>query len=151
VSQVVIYIVTTVGGVAGAPSLSKLDKRFPVSQEQLIASNLAELGIRGHRGRHASLQLPPSSRYLRHRRWHNAAGAVQYFRQSYTFAGQQGRRHHSVKIVGKYGQLPLSFEANYGQTDEQVKFVSRTIAYSLFLTQACIDSRQCHSHKVLTE
>lgn len=30
--------------------------------------------------------------------------------------------------------LPLSFEANQGQTDAQVKFLARTKAYSLFLT-----------------
>jgi hypothetical protein len=30
--------------------------------------------------------------------------------------------------------LPLAFEANHGQTDDQVKFLSRTGAYTLFLT-----------------
>jgi len=33
-----------------------------------------------------------------------------------------------------YGKLPLSFEANQGQTDKQVKFLSRGNGYSLFLT-----------------
>ena len=33
-----------------------------------------------------------------------------------------------------YGKLPLSFEANHGQTDPRVKFLSRTGGYSLFLT-----------------
>jgi hypothetical protein len=33
-----------------------------------------------------------------------------------------------------YGKLPLSFEANRGQTDAQVKFLSRGRGYSLFLT-----------------
>jgi len=33
-----------------------------------------------------------------------------------------------------YGTLPLSFEANRGQTDPQVKFVARGSGYSLFLT-----------------
>lgn len=33
-----------------------------------------------------------------------------------------------------YGRLPLSFEANQGQTDPQVKFLSRQNGYSLFLT-----------------
>jgi uncharacterized repeat protein (TIGR01451 family) len=33
-----------------------------------------------------------------------------------------------------YGQLPLSFEANAGQTDKRVKFLSRGSGYSLFLT-----------------
>ncbi|MGB6385822.1 MAG: SBBP repeat-containing protein [Terriglobales bacterium] len=39
-----------------------------------------------------------------------------------------------AKIVEKYGKLPLSFEANQGQTDSRVKFLSRTGSYSLFLT-----------------
>lgn len=37
-------------------------------------------------------------------------------------------------MVQSYGRFPLSFEANQGQTDEQVKFLSRGNGYSLFLT-----------------
>jgi hypothetical protein len=33
-----------------------------------------------------------------------------------------------------YGQIPLSFEANQGQTDPQVNFLARGSGYSLFLT-----------------
>jgi hypothetical protein len=33
-----------------------------------------------------------------------------------------------------YGQLPLSFESNRGQTNEQVKFLARGRGYNLFLT-----------------
>jgi hypothetical protein len=33
-----------------------------------------------------------------------------------------------------FGKLPLSFEANHGQTDERVKFLSRGNGYTLFLT-----------------
>jgi hypothetical protein len=39
-----------------------------------------------------------------------------------------------ARILDQYGKLPLSFEANYGQTDGRVKFLSRTNGYSLFLT-----------------
>jgi len=41
-----------------------------------------------------------------------------------------------VKIVERYGKLPLAFEANQGQSDSQVKFLSRGAGYSLFLTSA---------------
>ena len=41
---------------------------------------------------------------------------------------------HSGTILDAYGNLPLSFEANQGQTDEQVKFLSRGSGYSLFVT-----------------
>src|SRR6266404_6486618 len=34
----------------------------------------------------------------------------------------------------RYGKLPLSFEINEGQTDAQVKFLSRGPGYDLFLT-----------------
>lgn len=37
-------------------------------------------------------------------------------------------------ITEQYGKLPLSFEINQGQTDSQVKFISRGSGYSLFLT-----------------
>lgn len=39
-----------------------------------------------------------------------------------------------ARILNDYGKLPLSFEANHGQTDSRVKFLSRTSRYSLFLT-----------------
>jgi hypothetical protein len=39
-----------------------------------------------------------------------------------------------TNILDQYGKLPLSFEANHGQTDSKVKFLSRGHGYSLFLT-----------------
>ncbi len=39
-----------------------------------------------------------------------------------------------AQTVQNYGRLPLSFEANRGQTDGQVKFVSRGNGYSVYLT-----------------
>ncbi len=39
-----------------------------------------------------------------------------------------------ARVVESYGRLPLSFEANNGQTDEKVKFLSRGSGYNLFLT-----------------
>jgi len=38
------------------------------------------------------------------------------------------------RIVEGYGNLPLSFEVNQGQTDAQVRFLSRGVGYTLFLT-----------------
>ena len=38
-----------------------------------------------------------------------------------------------LQLIEEYGKLPLSFEANQGQTDEQVKFLSRGSGYNLFL------------------
>ncbi|MGB7924147.1 MAG: SBBP repeat-containing protein [Pyrinomonadaceae bacterium] len=35
-----------------------------------------------------------------------------------------------------YGKLPLSFEANHGQTDSRVKFLSRGPGYGLYLTSS---------------
>ena len=40
--------------------------------------------------------------------------------------------HHTLKA---YGRLPLSFEANQGQTDSRVRFLSHVRGCSLFLTQ----------------
>src|ERR1035437_9785652 len=39
-----------------------------------------------------------------------------------------------ARILEGYGKLPLSFEANHGQADTRVKFLSRTAGYTLFLT-----------------
>jgi len=38
-----------------------------------------------------------------------------------------------IELNQAYGKLPLSFEANQGQTDPKVKFLSRGNGYSLFL------------------
>jgi hypothetical protein len=38
------------------------------------------------------------------------------------------------QVLERYGALPLGFEANEGQSDAQVKFLSRGRGYSLFLT-----------------
>src|SRR6266404_5249962 len=40
----------------------------------------------------------------------------------------------SLTGLAAYGQLPLSFEANQGQTDAQVNFLARGNGYALFLT-----------------
>ena len=40
-----------------------------------------------------------------------------------------------ARVVESYGRLPLSFEANNGQTDKEVKFLSRGQGYTLFLTR----------------
>ncbi len=40
----------------------------------------------------------------------------------------------SARLLESYGKLPLSFEANQGQTDEDVKFLSRGKGYTMFLT-----------------
>ncbi|MDQ3012188.1 MAG: hypothetical protein M3X11_15945 [Acidobacteriota bacterium] len=39
-----------------------------------------------------------------------------------------------ARVEENYGKLPLSFEANKGQTDARVKFLSRGQGYSFFLT-----------------
>jgi hypothetical protein len=49
-------------------------------------------------------------------------------------AQAQVRSTGSAKLVGVYGKLPLAFEANQGQSDPKVKFLSRGAGYSLFLT-----------------
>lgn len=41
-----------------------------------------------------------------------------------------------AKVEAAYGKLPLRFEINQGQTDEQVKFLARGPGYALYLTAA---------------
>jgi MBG domain (YGX type)/Bacterial Ig-like domain (group 3)/Beta-propeller repeat len=40
------------------------------------------------------------------------------------------------KVMAAYGNLPLSFELNQGQTDGSVRFLSRGLGYALFLTRS---------------
>ena len=49
-----------------------------------------------------------------------------------------------LRAAEAYGKLPLSFEVNQGQTDAQVKFLSRGAGYNLFLTstQAVLSLQQ---------
>jgi hypothetical protein len=42
--------------------------------------------------------------------------------------------HDRARLVQNYDRLPLSFEANQGQADAQVKFLSRGSGYSVYLT-----------------
>jgi hypothetical protein len=46
----------------------------------------------------------------------------------------QPTQQAQARILDSYGKLPLTFEANQGQADAQVKFLSRTGAYTIFLT-----------------
>jgi len=53
--------------------------------------------------------------------------------------------------VADYGKLPLAFEANAGQTDGRVKFLSRGSGYALFLTgdEAVLKLPKATAHGVL--
>jgi len=44
-----------------------------------------------------------------------------------------------TKVNANYGKLPLSFEANQGQTNPSVRFASRGEGYSLFLTDSAAE------------
>jgi hypothetical protein len=48
----------------------------------------------------------------------------------------QGAAPVQALAVADYGKLPLSFEANQGQSDAAVRFLSRGEGYSLFLTDS---------------
>ncbi|MGH9433911.1 MAG: hypothetical protein ACRD3T_20475, partial [Terriglobia bacterium] len=58
-----------------------------------------------------------------------------------------------ARVIQTYGKLPLAFEANYGQTDPQVKFLARGGGYTLFLTgdEAVLSLWQAETGKQKTE
>ncbi|HEX9962780.1 MAG TPA: SBBP repeat-containing protein, partial [Pyrinomonadaceae bacterium] len=75
------------------------------------------------------------------------ASVIAAFFISYGFSGREFSNEINYLISAKpevvsrsvkpdFGELPLSFEANAGQTDERVKFVSRGQGFALFLTGA---------------
>ena len=49
-------------------------------------------------------------------------------------AGQELDPASQAKVQAAYARLPLAFEANQGQADKKVKFLSRSSAYRLFLS-----------------
>jgi hypothetical protein len=74
------------------------------------------------------------------------SGVIGLFRNSITEAAR-GRGNNTLvsgssapdeatraQITEAFGKLPMSFEANKGQTDDKVKFLSRGRGYTLFLT-----------------
>ena len=60
----------------------------------------------------------------------NALGGTEH-QDSFTNEVDEAIR---VRVSEAYGKLPLSFEANQGQSDAQVEFLSRGSGYTLFLT-----------------
>jgi beta-propeller repeat-containing protein/uncharacterized protein DUF4214 len=56
----------------------------------------------------------------------------------------QSAKLSETHVREAYGQLPLSFEMNVGQTDDRVRFLARGAGYSLFLTgqEAVLSLRQ---------
>jgi beta-propeller repeat-containing protein/HYDIN/CFA65/VesB family protein len=61
-----------------------------------------------------------------------------------TFPPSQVPPEVRAQVAETYGKLPLSFEANRGQSDKEVKFLSRGHGYTLFLTrdEAVLSLRQ---------
>ncbi len=49
-------------------------------------------------------------------------------------SAKRGMSGAQAQLVASFGKLPLSFEANQGQADGQVKFLSHGHGYALFLT-----------------
>ncbi|HVN62992.1 MAG TPA: hypothetical protein VMT58_00030, partial [Candidatus Binataceae bacterium] len=63
----------------------------------------------------------------------SSAAAAQQLRQ--VVANNPAASVGKHRLTGLYGNLPLTFEANRGQTDSRVKFLSRGDGYTLFLTR----------------
>ena len=56
---------------------------------------------------------------------------------------------NAARLTQKLGQMPMTFEKNLGQTNEQVKFTARGQGYSLFLTptEAVMTLQQAQSNR----
>src|SRR5215813_4093710 len=69
--------------------------------------------------------------------------------QTATTAPYLGMPTAKSTVVNRYGSLPLIFEPNQGQTDPQVKFVSRGKGYCLTLTttEAVLTLRSASRHQ----
>jgi len=63
------------------------------------------------------------------RQWHSRGTAP-----TIAPTGKHATARERAQVAASYGNLPLSFEPNQGQTDPEVKFLSRSPRYDLFLT-----------------
>jgi len=70
-------------------------------------------------------------------------------------AAPQSAQNSSVqtaRLAQSYGNLPLSFEANQGQTDSQVKFMSKGSGYGIYLTSdkavIALNKKECGGQQV---
>src|SRR6266568_5609241 len=66
--------------------------------------------------------------------WATPLGTAQDLLQPPSPPTQASEPSQHVTRPGPYGHLPLSFEANQGQTDAQVQFLAHGQGYTLFLT-----------------
>jgi hypothetical protein len=71
-------------------------------------------------------------------------GELSYQQQAEPVAALAPAVATKASVHAAYGKLPLHFEANLGQSDEQVKFLSRGRGYTLFLTSLRMHDRACH-------
>ncbi len=67
-------------------------------------------------------------------RAHGAAGASHERGVTTADHAVSPDRGAHAQVRERYGHLPLSFEANHGQSDSRVAFLSRGSGYTLFLT-----------------
>jgi len=68
------------------------------------------------------------------RRSSQPSPATQSTLPSHSFDGSEIPPATRTHVAETYGKLPLTFESNQGQSDKQVKFLSRGEGYTLFLT-----------------
>src|SRR5262249_45213870 len=66
--------------------------------------------------------------------WAPPLGTAQNLPQQPNQSPQALEPSRHVTRLGSYGHLPLSFEANQGQTNDQVQFLAHGQGYTLFLT-----------------
>jgi hypothetical protein len=60
--------------------------------------------------------------------------------------GRKAPLNDLLRLKESYSRIPLSFEANYGQADKKVKFISRGSGYSLALAPTTFTLAVAHSH-----
>jgi len=97
----------------------------------LLAFTIPFLCSLHSRDRSAHLQVGTTVAAVSDRR----ADVAPSFRTAQTAGLKPAATAATPRLVENYGRFPLSFEANNGQTDSQVRFLSRGRGYTMFLTQ----------------
>ncbi len=105
---------------------------IPPAQRLVVPARPSESRVRESRTR----KQPRTASQKPAHRTTEASKAENLAPNTQTHAPAQANAVARARLAENFGKLPVAFEANRGQTDSEVKFLSRAQGYTLFLTSS---------------
>jgi CSLREA domain-containing protein len=134
-SVALLLTITSISALALASDTQTTVSQWPVVDSPLsapLSSSVLSTPVLSHiEGQHSALSSPREAKPVIHR---ISLGGKQEATSPIETLDTKLGTPNQAHLDRRFGQLPLSFEPNVGQTDEQVKFLSRGRGYTLFLT-----------------